>query len=300
MVRTTLPARRRNRPDLLPGWAVGLVLGIAALAGCARLRGEGPPLPTRETIHRGQLVIRSDFLLPANHRLIEDLVALRGDLNEELALPGTDEPIFVYLFEDADRFATFMAHHHPRFPQRRAFFIKTDTRLEVYAQWGDRVAEDLRHETAHGYLHAAVPNVPLWLDEGLAEYYEVPRGQGGVNHEHIEPLAERLDAGWRPDLARLETLPPQIDLSLVDYAESWAWVHFLLTTHPRHRELLREHLRELRERGAAEPLSARLRRRLDDPEAALAAHLRAVAQAHRPLRSGAAHGGPGGTGREPL
>ena len=53
---------------------------------------------------------------------------------------------------------------------RRAFFVETDTQLSVYAQWGDRVAEDLRHEVTHGYLHAVVPNVPLWIDEGLAEF----------------------------------------------------------------------------------------------------------------------------------
>ena len=47
--------------------------------------------------------------------------------------------------------------------------METDTRLTVYAYWGDRVAEDLRHEVTHGYLHTMVPHVPLWLDEGLAQ-----------------------------------------------------------------------------------------------------------------------------------
>ena len=76
---------------------------------------------------------------------------------------------------------SFFRDRYPDFPKRRAFFVETDTQLAVYAQWGDRVAEDLRHEVAHGYLHAIVPSIPLWLDEGLAEYFEVPRGQNGLN-----------------------------------------------------------------------------------------------------------------------
>ena len=45
--------------------------------------------------------------------------------------------------------------------QPRAFFVESDTRLNIYAYWGDRVAEDLRHEVTHGYLHAMVPHSAL-------------------------------------------------------------------------------------------------------------------------------------------
>ncbi len=55
----------------------------------------------------------------------------------------------------------------PSFPARRAFFVETDTRLAVYAYWGDRIAEDLRHEVAHGYLHACVPADSALAGRGL-------------------------------------------------------------------------------------------------------------------------------------
>ena len=74
-----------------------------------------------------------------------------------MALPRSDEPIHVYLFENPERFQGFMRLHYPKFPDRRAFFVKTDTQLTVYAQWGDRMAEDLRHEVTHAYVHAAAP-----------------------------------------------------------------------------------------------------------------------------------------------
>ena len=124
--------------------------------------------------------------------------------------------------------------------------VESDTRLMVYAFWGDHVAEDLRHEVAHGYLHAVVRNLPLWLDEGLAEYFEVPRGSRGLNKPHVEELRSSLDRGWQPDLRRLESLQSVDQMTQLDYAEAWAWVHYLLETSPEHAEFLRSYLRRRR------------------------------------------------------
>ena len=239
-------------------------------------------LPANHSVVRDQLVIHSDFRLAANHRLLEEMTARRGDLEQRLDLPSSDEPIHVYLFENADRFAAFVRLYHPDFPERRAFFLETDTRLQVYAQWGDHVAEDLRHEVTHGYLHSVVPNLPLWLDEGLAEYSEVPRGYHGLNSAHLEQLLGRLEqGGWQPDLARLEGLDPAFDMTQEDYAESWAWVHFLLETHLDHRQLLRGYLQDLRRYGSAEPMSVRLEHRLRRPDLALIEYVRHMADASR-------------------
>ncbi|MBN1908973.1 MAG: DUF1570 domain-containing protein [Pirellulales bacterium] len=229
----------------LPGYAQTMV---------PRLR-----LPDAHSVVREQLVIHSDFPLPAHHRLLDELVALRVDLSQKLLLPISDEPIHVYLFDDAKQFQAFMRTRHPTFADRRAFFAESDTRLEVYAQWGDRVAEDLRHEVTHGYLHSVMPSIPLWLDEGLAEYFEIPRGRHGLNQMHVDELAGPIrEKTWRPDLARLESLPGDADMSQADYAQSWAWAHFLLETHPGRRELLRDYVRALRQYGSVQPLSMRL------------------------------------------
>ena len=237
-------------------------------------------LPDRHTLLREQLAIHSDFPVAAQHRLLEDLSARRLDLSRRLALPVSSEPIQVYLFENADRFHAFMRLNHPEFPERRAFFVETDTRLIVYAHWADRVAEDLRHEVTHAYLHAVVPQLPLWLDEGLAEYFEVPRGSDGVNRPHLEHLAARLEQGrWQPDLRRLERLQSSFDMSQDDYAESWAWAHFLLHSRLAHRELLQGYLAELRHNGSAEPLSLQLTRMLGQPEPALVEYVRHLAAA---------------------
>jgi hypothetical protein len=251
----------------------GIALVALAAVGC-RAWPTPSQLPSGSVLVREQLVVYSDFPLPRQHRLVDELAALRGDMSTKFALPVSDEPIHVYLFDSPGRYQAFMTLHHPELPSRRAFFFESDTRLEVYAHWGDRVAEDLRHETAHGYLHAVVPNLPLWLDEGLAEFFEVPRGHGGLNRPHVDELYGALQTGaWRPALFRLEQLQSGQEMTQRDYAESWAWVHFLLETEPARRDLLRGYLHTLRANASAEPLSSQIRRLIPNPEQALADYL---------------------------
>lgn len=251
------------------------LLILLAVCGCTGILAGRLTLPERNTLVRDQLVIHGDFALSAHHRLFEELTAQRADLCRRLTLPGSDEPIHVYLFESADRFDGFMRLHHPGFPDRRAFFVETDARLTVYAQWSDHMAEDLRHEITHGYLHSVAPNVPLWLDEGIAEFYEVPRGQRGLNQTHLDRLLVRIDRErWQPDLRRLEQFPSTYGMTQDDYGEAWAWVHFLMESRPELLEVLRAYLADLRRDGVARPLSTRLLGVMARPDAALVEHVR--------------------------
>ncbi len=245
------------------------------LVGCRTVVDPGELLPMRNALVFDQLVVYSNFRLPQHHRLLDDVRIQRGDMLAKLNLPPSDEPIHVYLFDTEQDFGRFMARQHPDFPTRRAFFIENDTRLAVYAHWGDRVAEDLRHEVAHGYLHSIVRSIPLWLDEGLAEYFEVPRGARGFNMPHVQLLMEKvLRQGWRPNLERLEQLRTPAEMTQDDYAEAWAWSHWLLETEPARRELLCGYLRALRDSGSAEPLASALRRSGGGvPEQQLVEHL---------------------------
>lgn len=245
-----MTARSRCRWMLLAAWL--------ASAGCTLWRPT-PTLPHRNSVVLDQLWVYSDFYLPQQHRLLVELNAQRGALAAKLALPTSDEPVYVYLFSTAEDFRKFVHKNYPEFPSRRAFFVESDTRLMVYAYWGDRVAEDLRHEVAHGYLHSVVPRIPLWLDEGLAEYFEVPQGQNGLNRPHLQEIAQARSQGWQPNLRRLEELASAADMNQVDYAEAWAWGHFLLETTPERQQLLRSYLQSVRLAEAVEPLSSRLR-----------------------------------------
>ena len=252
---------------------------LAGLWGCLSLE-KAPQLPAGKTSALGQLRLHSDFPLPAQHRLLDELVELRDRIRGPLDLPITAEPIHVHLFRSAVTFQEYLAEHYPHFPRRRAFFVETDTQLAVYAHWGDRIAEDLRHEVAHAYLHAAVRPIPLWLDEGLAEYFEVPHGRQGRNEPHVRLLMEYLEQrSWHPDLVLLEGIEEPAELAQLHYAEAWAWVHFLLETTTERRRLMQGYLRRLRNEGAAPPLSQVLGSLPDTNAATLVAHLQSLAAA---------------------
>jgi len=256
---------------------IAVVFTFALLTVGCHTVPKAPSLPVRHSLVRNQLVIYSDFTLSANHRLLGELAAQRQHLAAKLELPLTDEPIDVYLFNEPESYHGFMAQHYPEFPQRRAFFVESDTRLAVYAHWGDHVAEDLRHEVAHGYLHAAVSHLPLWLDEGLAEYFEVPRGQQGFNRPHVELLVTKMEnERWRPDLKRLERIASSGELTQSDYAEAWAWVHWLLETGPAHQQVLVETIRHLRDGAAERPISIAIAQLHVEPGETLAEHIRSL------------------------
>ncbi|HEX3600591.1 MAG TPA: DUF1570 domain-containing protein [Lacipirellulaceae bacterium] len=248
-----------------------ILILLCLLAGCRGLpQMPLSPLPSAHEVPVGELVFHSDFDLPADHRLVRELVEEREYVSTTLGLPTSTEPIEVYLFRDQDHYREYLMRNFPSVPSRRAFFLETDTKLRVYAHWSDRVGEDLRHEVSHGYLHAAIPNLPLWVDEGLAEYFEVPRGYAGLNQPHVELLSDSIERdNWKPDLKRLESLTDSAQMGQREYAESWAWVYFMLNSPPERRAILTGYLADLRTKGAAEPISARLDGLSAEPEGPL-------------------------------
>jgi hypothetical protein len=300
----SIPALKRHSSKPTPPQSASVVMAVCmcfvigcAVAGCAHLAA-GPGwnrsalqqvplpwsatdgLPSRVEIVAGQLVIHTDFPLAEQHRIVRELESLRADVSQQLGLPISDEPVHLYLFENKQRYDAFAASQFPGFPTRRAFFVETETTLSVFAVWQDRIAEDLRHETTHGYVHAVVPAIPLWLDEGVAEYFELPRSAHGIHAPHVSHLSGRLLEGtWRPDLDRMEALASAGELSQDHYAEAWCWTHWLLNTTPQRRRLLQDYLADVRREGQTAPLSARLRHTEGlgtDLAATLRAHLESL------------------------
>lgn len=252
-------------------WAV---CSMVVLSGCLFAR-KVPVLPSKNSTDRGQLVVHSDFDLPNRHRLLEELNLVREDVHRKLALAPSDEPVNVYLFESDERFREYLEERHTGLPRRRAFFLETDTELIVYAHWGEQVAEDLRHEVTHGYLHAGVPAIPLWLDEGLAEYFEVPRDHRGYHRAHIELLMRLYKRDeWTPDLRRLEQMQALDEMTLLDYAEAWLWAHLLMESSPERLDRLRRYVAQLKGRQQPQRLSKVLTDTELSPERTLIRHLK--------------------------
>jgi hypothetical protein len=253
-----------------------ILIAVLLVAGCVAWR-QTAPLPTGTTLRVGQLVVNCDFPLSPEHRVLTDLQQLRTRISEELALPPGGEPVEVFLFQTPRSYQTFLKAHHPTVPDRRALFVESDTHLRVYAAWGDRVAEDLRHEVSHGYLHALVPDIPLWIDEGLAEMFEVRADERGLNRPHVEHLLAAHRAGvWRPDVARLALTRSLDEMQQTQYAESWGWMHWLLNSTPQNRALLQGYLDSLRNRRNPLPLNEVLLKQNPEAPKELISHLERI------------------------
>jgi hypothetical protein len=247
--------RRCSRRQALASW-----LSLATASGCVFGRADKVALPRKHSLRADQLLIQSDFKLDTSHPLVEDLLALRQQVSRSLSLPLGTRQVLVYLFSDDATYRRYWEVTYPGLPIRRAYFVQSPSReLAVYTAWGDRVQEDLRHEFTHGLLHASLEAVPLWLDEGLAEYFEVIGSDPGtVNQEYAHLLTTGLRNGWRPDMARLETLEEVKDMQRADYREAWLWVHWMLHGDDSAREVLLGYLRELRTNPNPGKLSSRV------------------------------------------
>ena len=260
----------RTRGPRAAVWLVALsLLG----AGCLSKPAAVEP-PVRHSVQSDRFTLLSDVPLRKDHWLIVDLEGLERQIVVGLALPEPSREVVVHVFANRREYESFFATSYPQLPNRRAYFLGTPKRLAVYTFWGDRIQEDLRHEFTHGILHSSLKHVPLWLDEGLAEYFEVVGPKpGGINTEYADRLAAAVANGWRPDLARLEQLEHVADMQRVDYEQAWAWVHFLLHGHPRGPEVLREYLGELGKRRFVGSLGSRILEAIPDADERLVAYV---------------------------
>lgn len=249
---------RRARSTIIPAVAALVALGCSTLGF-----NPGQPLvPDRVETRTGPFAVYTNTKIAADSTSLRALSSLENDLAAHLALRATTDgpPIEVYILKDRDAFGHFLRFYYPELPPRRAFFLAQGPKRMVYTFTNDRLDEDLRHEGTHALLHLTTGDLPLWLDEGLAEYFEGPDGRDGLNPEHIARLPDDLKAGWKPDLARLEKLANVREMTPRDYRESWAWVHLLLNGPPPGKAALLAYLADLREEPQkANSLASRLR-----------------------------------------
>lgn len=244
---------------------------------------EVPTLPAKHAVRIAPYIFLSDFEIPRDQPLFKELAELREQVQKDLLLPPSTTEVRVYLFETRERYERFMRHKHPDLPERRAFFVAQPRSmggaedLLVYTFWGKRIRQDLRHELTHALLHSVIRDVPLWLDEGIAEYFELPPEDKGLNAAHVEILRRGLVSGsYKLDLARLERMKQVDEMNPAEYRESWAWVHLMLNSRPEARTVLLSYLQQLRGKRHPGPLGPKLEKVFETPEKTLGEHLARV------------------------
>jgi hypothetical protein len=243
------------------------------------LQVQGPPAPAKYQFAVSPFVFHSDFELKRDLPLFKELATLRDQVCKELKLPSGNAPVKVYVFEDRDRYERFMQAKYPDLPKRRAFFVAQPRTvggtedLLVYTYWGERIQEDLRHELTHALLHSVLKDVPLWLDEGLAEYFEVAPESKGINPHHLDHIKKAAFVPFQADLTRLEQLSQVQQMTPAEYREAWAWVHLMLKDKPEAKAVLTNYLQQLRSNANPGPLGPRLAAVYPAPNDALKQHL---------------------------
>jgi hypothetical protein len=289
----------RHRKESWPLLLWPLTLCFALAVGCHSIhlttatdtkpeKEAAPVTPGKLCFRHSQYVFYSDFELNRRLPLFSELAQLRDQVYRDLRLPSCNTVVHVYLFEDRDRYERFMRSKYPELPRRRAFFVAQPRGvgaaedLLVYTYWGDRIQEDLRHELTHALLHSVLKDVPLWLDEGLAENFEVPPSWRGINYHHLDHLRREGGEATKPDLARLEQLSQVQQMAPAEYREAWAWVHFMLHANAQTRHVLIKYLQELRTISNPGLLKPRLAAVVPDLDADLERHLARLDNSNRP------------------
>ena len=153
------------------------------------------------------------------------------------------------LLPDNSSFSRYRRQHAPKLDTNTGFYMPAKNEAVVRILPGrdgdDHTLEIVRHETTHLIAAALFGNLPDWLNEGLAEYFERLDidGQAKIirpSPYYLKLLRKRLRRGTLPDLQqhlRLSHRQWKREDQALRYAIGWSVV-FFLTTEPQGRHLL--------------------------------------------------------------
>ncbi len=252
--RCTTWERGRERP---PGILVRFVVVLCVMGPQV---GQAQSWP--DEYASGPFTYHADFPLQPYLPLIQSVSNLQYDVPHQLGLRAVREPIHVYLFEQARTYRSYLRKYFPDVPRRRALFVKQRGPGMVFAHLSKNFAVDLRHETTHAVLHSMLPMVPLWLDEGLGEYFELPVDMRAGKHQHLKTIRLHARLGRMTRLEKLESIGDLSRMRAEHYRDAWAWVHFMLHGPDEARAALQTYLRDLESHIPPGQLSHRIRRQI--------------------------------------
>ncbi|MBO7680818.1 MAG: hypothetical protein J6S75_14260, partial [Thermoguttaceae bacterium] len=236
----------------------------------------------------GVVVCESDFPVSNIEAFETEILDLQTDLIDYLGVPRPNEKIGLCLFARRESYVAFLREVFPQAPTNRpALYIKDRGPGILFLQVDERLIVNLRHEMTHAILNASLRYVPIWLDEGLAKYFETPRGDRATQNPFLDPVADRASSLLVPipSLARLEKMTKMEQIGPDQYRDAWAWTHFLIHYSPQTQRLLGRYLYSLRPENrvgmtaarAAEiqkstPMTALLKEEMPDYKRAYKAH----------------------------
>ncbi|HEY1628759.1 MAG TPA: DUF1570 domain-containing protein [Tepidisphaeraceae bacterium] len=136
-----------------------------------------------------------------------------------------------YLYKDPEEFYASGA------PRGSAGYFDGQELVAMAGDLGPRTWQVVQHEGFHQFAHQVIRGtLPIWLDEGLAEYFgeAVFTGDGFVSGVippwRLKRIRETLAAGkFKPidEMMNLSHEQWNSELAVVNYDQGWSMVHFL-------------------------------------------------------------------------
>jgi tetratricopeptide (TPR) repeat protein len=209
--------------------------------------------PERErwiTLRADEFQIFSNASEGTTSALAKQLVTMRDAVGQVTQLKVRSPlPTRVYIFRDDRNFAPWRdaAMQRPS-PTTTGLFTSSDSGNMILIR-GDApggVDRVVFHELTHYFVRNTVASLPLWANEGLAEYYSTFAASGNDVQvgkpvpEHVLWLRDQALIPLRELFATDETSPNYNEGTRagVFYAESWALIHYLMLGNPQRHEQL--------------------------------------------------------------
>lgn len=192
------------------------------------------------TLRVDEFEIISNASPAATTEIAQDLVRMRAAVGQLTHLNVRSRlPTSVFIFANERSFAPYRELVFPRNSGNiSGVFLGGENANFILLQAGSQNGVDriIYHELTHYFVKNTIAGLPVWLNEGMAEYYSTFQTSG--DDVHIgRPVAEHVM--W----LRNEQLIPLRELFAVDrdssiynegsrqgvfYAESWALLHYLM------------------------------------------------------------------------
>ena len=220
-----------------------LLPALLVLAFTRTAAATGPDLRAIQTPHYR---IHTDLPPELADDLARRMEAMHGQYAQRLSdfKPPQDVPrLEVYLFRTQADYLDFAGR---QFANTGGVFMSGRNLLAAFleGQGRDALRRTLQHEAFHQFAHAYIsPDLPVWLNEGLAQLFEegIWTGSefwmGQVPPRRVRQLQADLKAGRLIEFGTMTTmgldqwqanLAADHEVGATQYNQSWAMVHFLV------------------------------------------------------------------------
>jgi len=236
-----LKLRTSNHQLLCSLTQIALAIAVTLFVHTQAALAEEWPVTFTHGNFRVQSQVATEKILPA----IQSLPLLQQQISDDLGITVYDETIDVMIFSSSYHYRNYIRPRIPEAVNRPALFVKAPDRLYVFVIYSRSWETDLRHETTHATLHGSMPYLPIWVDEGLAKYFEVPAELKGRNEELLSNLKWRFRFRQPIRARELEEMQDLTDMRPEHYRDSWAWMYFCMHHSQASKELLQSYLKEI-------------------------------------------------------